>query len=258
MSLSFSQVSFVLAFAAGIPSEKVETFQSRLKQWQKMGFPVGVNVGRGVKAKYGRTQLYQLAVMLRLMKLGLTPERAIEVVQEGWVKFDLAIRHSTAAMAGDQSLLIYALIRIDALSDLTRPGSSGNHVDVTWAYGDTIAHLLMRPDVSWPDDHRAMYTLAADRLRDFLAMSLIIELNSMLALLWRAVIECGVDLTFLQEERDTYDKVNSDDVKDAIIFPFMEENDIYADKSWALRFPDFNVQETARGILDLEPSHGGN
>lgn len=75
-SLSFAEVSSLLAGMHLIDPAKEGTFRSRIKHLQRLNFPPGVNTGKGRPAEYGVEQFLLLAVAFELLQLGLTPERA--------------------------------------------------------------------------------------------------------------------------------------------------------------------------------------
>ena len=61
-----------------------EKFRMRLKQLQRMGCPTGVNNGRATRMAYEAQHLLELAFVLELIQLGLSPERAVSQVRIWW------------------------------------------------------------------------------------------------------------------------------------------------------------------------------
>ncbi|MCW3796487.1 hypothetical protein OMW55_01510 [Sphingomonas sp. BN140010] len=82
MQLSFAQVEGALAGAHSISADRRSAFRHRLKHVQRLNFLPGINTGRGRAATYSASDLFLLGVVLELNQLGLTPERAIGVVQD--------------------------------------------------------------------------------------------------------------------------------------------------------------------------------
>ncbi|MGE3745635.1 MAG: hypothetical protein AB7G25_08005 [Sphingomonadaceae bacterium] len=187
MSLTFAQVEFALAFATGIAPERRDSFVSRLKQWQKMGFPEGVNVGRGVKASYGASQAYQLMIMLKLLSVGLTPERAQRVVISGWDAFKDAIIETTVCLANRETHQHYCMIKLDALSDLKPGNASHMHIFVDLFIGDEIAEAFNEPDADWPEDEKILHKYHSVTVKDKMAVSISLEIDSMLIMFWGAL-----------------------------------------------------------------------
>lgn len=193
MPLSFAQANFALAFVTGVSMEKAGSFEARIKQWQKMGFPEGVNVGRGVKASYGATQIFQLLIMLKLLRVGLTPQRAQQVVISGWPKLKDAVVETLSCMANGSEHLHYCLIQLDALSELTSPDTDHMHVYVDLFTSDDIGlafTVYEEEDEASPDDVliQQYYDLF---VKNRLAVSISLEMDSLLILLWSALEACG-------------------------------------------------------------------
>jgi hypothetical protein len=116
--LSFGQLEACLAHIQQVADEKRYTFQSRLKQWQKMGFPAGTKVGKGVKVKYTFQHLCQIVVMMQMMRLGLTPERSIHMVNSGWPRFREGMLQGIDNLAKVQPQIVYAFVHVNALAEL--------------------------------------------------------------------------------------------------------------------------------------------
>jgi len=202
MPLTFAQAQFALGFVAQIAPERVEAFESRLKQWQKMGFPEGVNVGRGTKAAYGATQTFQLLFLLKLLQVGLTPDRAQRVVLAGWEAFKDAIVEATICLANGENHLHYCLIKLDALSDLRLPSADHMHVFVDTFRSDEIDEALIPAgeyeNLIKHDEERSTPEARADHdylsfiTKNRLANCISIEVDSLLILLWIALQPMGL------------------------------------------------------------------
>jgi hypothetical protein len=80
MELTFAQVEKALALTHNIADGRRSAFSSRLKHLQKLKFPPGINTGRGRAATYSVGHLFLLGVALELNQLGLSPERAADVI----------------------------------------------------------------------------------------------------------------------------------------------------------------------------------
>ncbi|QNE04676.1 hypothetical protein [Croceicoccus marinus] len=80
MQLGFGQVEDMLSRQHQIDPDKRSAFANRLKHLQKLGFPPGVNTGRGVAAKYEANHLLLLALAIELAQAGYNPERAISLI----------------------------------------------------------------------------------------------------------------------------------------------------------------------------------
>lgn len=82
--MRYAQLEAVLARQIGVLPGKRPRFQARLKQLQRMGFPEGVNAGKSAKADYNVDHFFQLAAVLELLQMGLTPERSISALRTWW------------------------------------------------------------------------------------------------------------------------------------------------------------------------------
>ncbi|MEG8045771.1 hypothetical protein QP175_05800 [Sphingomonas aerolata] len=204
MPLTFAQAQFALAFVSQISPKRADAFEARLKQWQKMGFPEGVNVGRGVRASYGATQVHQLLFMMKLLQVGLTPERAQKVVISGWPAFKDAIVETILCRANGEDHLHYCLIQLDALSELKEDPSDHMHVFVDAFTSDEIheAFISDQDFMEWLSDNDTVPTDATSNLRQHqylsfltknrLATSISIEVDSLLVLLWTGLVAIGL------------------------------------------------------------------
>ena len=72
--LSYAQVADVLAAQHEVADANRVAFRGRLQHFQRLGFPAGINTGRGRSAKYGFGQVLMLALGLELIQFGLSPE----------------------------------------------------------------------------------------------------------------------------------------------------------------------------------------
>lgn len=90
MKLSYRQLEAILAAYLGVHPDRVSTFRSRMKQLQRLEFPVGVNIGRGVRMTYTAEHLLQLAVAFEVIGSGLAAKAATDLVTTYWERFQAA------------------------------------------------------------------------------------------------------------------------------------------------------------------------
>lgn len=181
LPLSFAQAHFLVGMVAGVHPDRAETFRSRLKQWQKMGFPEGTRVGKGVKAEYGATQVLQLVMLVKLLRIGLTPERAQNLIFNAWDRMRAGFCEAIICMANAEDHLHYFLIQLDALSDLSSPeGSDHMHtfVDVFTDHEMRLAWNDADPD--WSEEQAQQKEYSTFLLRNRMAVSISIEIDSLL------------------------------------------------------------------------------
>lgn len=77
-SYSLKDIENALSMVHFVASSRRSAFAGRLKHLQRMGFPPGVNTGRGRPASYGPPELLLLAIVLELNEFGISPERAVQ------------------------------------------------------------------------------------------------------------------------------------------------------------------------------------
>ncbi len=82
--LTRKQLEAVLIVHHRIQPDRQDTFRSRVKTLQRMGFPPGTNVGRGPKAEYSAEHLLMLVSVFELQQIGLPADRAIKTASVGW------------------------------------------------------------------------------------------------------------------------------------------------------------------------------
>ena len=125
--LSFGQVEEVLARYADIHPDRRAAFVSRLKQWQKqpLQFPEGTNVGKGGRAVYGADQFFQLALLIELLRFGMTPERGIVVIKTMWPEVRVALYDTLVCLAGAATHRHYLNFIVNSLGSLQEPDHPG-------------------------------------------------------------------------------------------------------------------------------------
>ncbi|VVT18087.1 hypothetical protein [Erythrobacter sp. EC-HK427] len=73
---TFGELESVLASVHGIDQSKRTAFQSRLKNFHRLGYPVGFHAVKGKAATYTPLQIIEMALAVEMTQLGLPPERA--------------------------------------------------------------------------------------------------------------------------------------------------------------------------------------
>lgn len=207
MPLTYAQAEIVLAFVNGISPKRASAFRARLKQWQKAGFPEGINVGKGARAAYGAKQLFQLAFVLKLLQVGLTPERAQRVVLSGWPAIQDGILEAAVCLSNCADHRHYFLVQLDALSDLKEDEADHDHIFVEQFTGDHIAEAFGEPDGIETDDDRRRYEYFRFWVKNRMALTISIEIDSILILIWAAMEGGGIRPSiFADEIADWYRK----------------------------------------------------
>lgn len=144
MELSYRQLEATLGAFVGVHPDKMGTFRSRVKQLQRMNFPLGVNIGRGSRMAYSALHLFQLAIAFELLGTGWPAKPAVEVTTEFWDRFETAIGAAFARTHLGNRGLVFAVVRSDALKDMGgAPGSGDQDKTVTIEDSDALSAILL-------------------------------------------------------------------------------------------------------------------
>lgn len=73
---TFGELEAELANVHGIDDTKRTAFQSRLKNFHRLGFPAGFKAAKGRATQYSPLQIAEMALALEMTQLGLPPDRA--------------------------------------------------------------------------------------------------------------------------------------------------------------------------------------
>lgn len=108
MELSYRQLEAILAAYLTVHPDKMGTFRSRMKQLQRLKFPAGVNIGRGVRMTYTAEHLLQLAVAFEMIGAGLAAKAATDLVSEYWDRFKTAFAraHSHSNLRNESATFV--------------------------------------------------------------------------------------------------------------------------------------------------------
>lgn len=81
--IGFGELDAVVRVMHGVDPDNA-ALVARFKYMQRMGFPEGVQPGRGVRAVYGLEQLLKVLLAFELLEAGATPTRVVRMVRTGW------------------------------------------------------------------------------------------------------------------------------------------------------------------------------
>jgi hypothetical protein len=98
VQLSYRQLEAILTAYLNVHPDKVGTFRSRLKQLQRLEFPQGVNIGRGVRMTYSADHILQLATAFEVIGAGLAAKAATDLVTKHWSAFQTAFARAHSRM----------------------------------------------------------------------------------------------------------------------------------------------------------------
>jgi hypothetical protein len=119
LELSYKQLEATLATYLSIKPDRLATFRSRVKQLQRLEFPPGVNVGRGLKMTYSGEHLFKLVVAFELISSGLPAKSATELSERHWKEFAGGFALVALAERSQQKdRRVLAQVRVRSLAEL--------------------------------------------------------------------------------------------------------------------------------------------
>ncbi len=117
IELSTDGVVALLSTMHRIDPAKEVALRARLKHLQRLGFPSGVNTGRGRAARYGPREIIHLLAAFELLQLGMTPERAAEILElHGYIVVIAARMGSQRLVRPDASPKTDFLVCLDPIA----------------------------------------------------------------------------------------------------------------------------------------------
>lgn len=81
--IGFGELDAVVRILHGIAPDNA-ALVARFKYMQRLGFPEGVNPGRGVRSVYGLEEVLKVLLAFELLETGATPSRVVRLVRTGW------------------------------------------------------------------------------------------------------------------------------------------------------------------------------
>jgi hypothetical protein len=129
----------LLAVAMEVPIERESALLGRFQHLQRLRLIEGINPGRGKAAEYRAHQLLIVFIALQMLQLGLTPERAVDVIKQNQDRVRKAICISVigdepispSLFWFDPAILTRSQAEIDDLADATFDyGGAGTGADI--------------------------------------------------------------------------------------------------------------------------------
>ena len=126
-SVPRSELLELVAIAMDVPIERESALLGRFQHLQRLKLIEGINPGRGKAAEYRAHQVLIILIALQMLQLGLTPERAVDVIKQNQDRVRLAICISVtgdepispAMFWFDPAILTRSQAEIDDLADAT-------------------------------------------------------------------------------------------------------------------------------------------
>lgn len=94
----------LVADALKVPEERRSAFLGRFQHLQRLKLVEGINPGRGSAASYRAHQIVVIALAFQMIQLGLTPERAVEIMKANQDRVRLSIGYAAKNVASPMFL----------------------------------------------------------------------------------------------------------------------------------------------------------
>lgn len=101
VSLTFGELEAMLAAVHDIDQTKRTAFQSRLKNFHRLKYPIGFRASKGRATAYSALQVIDMALAVELTQLGLPPERATWVLSYNRWPTLMAIEIAASVLAAN-------------------------------------------------------------------------------------------------------------------------------------------------------------
>jgi hypothetical protein len=88
--IGFGELDAIVRVMHGVSPDNAALI-ARFKYMQRLGFPEGVNSGRGVRSVYGIEETLKVLLAFELLETGATPTRVIRMIRTGWIDLRQAL-----------------------------------------------------------------------------------------------------------------------------------------------------------------------
>ena len=127
VSFQYSEIFDILSKKHQISKSKAISFRGRLQHFQRLGFPLGINTGRGKRVKYTWRELFLMGLALEYVEIGSTPERIVQEI----LKFEEILLASLAKVAspkGSRTEGCFLLTELSGLLALKQESEWGEEI----------------------------------------------------------------------------------------------------------------------------------
>lgn len=144
MEFTYKEVQDILAQKHHIADANRTAFRGRIQHMQRLGFPTGVNTGKGRPASYTWRELLLIGLAFEYLEIGSTPDRSI------------------AEIIKIEDMLLVGLSKV-VLAPAQPDGSAhGDH----FLFAELSALLTLRAEDTW---HQQCKILAFDDIKQILS-----------------------------------------------------------------------------------------
>jgi hypothetical protein len=137
---------------------------------------------------------------MELLRVGLTPERAIYAVQTVWTDLRAALFETVVCLAGEADHMHYTFIEVDALSKLTDPDADHLHVYCRHAIDKHFNMASLLDEEKIPETERDAFHAMKHETLDKYARSIILETDSLVLRLWAAMEDLDISPALLRDD----------------------------------------------------------
>lgn len=140
----------VLADAMMVDNKGASAFLGRFQHLQRLRLVQGINPGRGKQAEYRANHVLIIALAMQLLQLGLTPERAVRLIQTNQDRVRLGI--SLAVRSEDSLNPAFLYFDPALLTELGDRSGEYDHADQTFHYAGKATLFEMIEDFFFESD----------------------------------------------------------------------------------------------------------
>ncbi|WP_417594015.1 hypothetical protein [Parasphingorhabdus sp.] len=127
MEFTYKEIHDILSHKHNIASASLTAFRGRIKHMQRLGFPSGVNTGKGRPACYTWRELLLIGLAFEYLEIGSTPDRSI------------------AEIIKIENMLLDGLARVVLAAEQADEIEHGNH----FLFAELSALLTLRAEDRW-------------------------------------------------------------------------------------------------------------
>ncbi|MBA3667951.1 MAG: hypothetical protein H0W65_09540 [Sphingomonas sp.] len=159
VDLSYGDVEATLARLNRIAEDKRVAFRARLKHFQRLGFPPGVNTGTGKRAIYTFPLLLMMAFATEFAQAGMAPKRIVKTLSANWneVEWSLLIALTPEELFDrwtpsiDANKLVW-MLSPESLRDLSEEGEGeyDYHESIRIEKLEDLPSIMMNDDEGSP------------------------------------------------------------------------------------------------------------
>ncbi len=134
IAMGFGQVEAALAEVNDIASDRRTAFQARIRNFQRLGLLKDLKATRGNVPRYEPHHLLLLALAVELSQLGVTPDRAVRLLNENMTHVVIASRIASNWLARREQEIMYLYLDPMSLIQLME-ASAEEESSETFFYG---------------------------------------------------------------------------------------------------------------------------